>query len=95
MRLSGQEIVNALCVNIAARKMIQPDQVDVELMWDDEYGFSAEVFVGERNQILIEANILESIEQYVYKEYNTRIFRDQIRLEIVNDEDIEAEITIN
>ncbi|TCZ81077.1 DUF2653 family protein [Paenibacillus albiflavus] len=94
MRLSGQEIVNALCINIAARKMIQPDQVDVELMWDDDYGFSAEVFVGERNQILIEASIHEAIEQYVYKEYNIRIFRDQIQL-VLTDEDIEADINVD
>lgn len=94
MRLSGQEIVNALCINIAQRKLIKPEQVEVELMWDDDYGFSAEAFVGGRNQILIEGNILESIEQYVYSEYNIRIFRDQIQLLVV-DEDIEAEIRID
>jgi len=94
MRLSGDEIVNAICINIATRKMIQPGQVDVELAWDDDYGFSAEVFVGERNQILIEATIHEAIEQYVYNEYNIRIFRDQIQL-VFTGEDIEAEINVN
>jgi Protein of unknown function (DUF2653) len=94
MRLSGQEIVNALCIHIAQRKVIKPEQVDVELMWDDDYGFSAEAFVGERNQILIEGTILEAIEQYMFSEYNTRVFRDQIQLLVV-DEDIEAEIRMN
>lgn len=92
MRLTGQEIVNAMCINIALRKMVKPTEVDVELAWDDELGFSAEVFVGERSQIFAEPGILEAIEQYVYQEYNLRVFRDQIKL-VLTDEDIEAEIS--
>jgi hypothetical protein len=82
MRLSMDEIVNAICLHIASRKQIQPNDVEVELSWDEELGFTAEVFVGGRNQYLVEANMLEAIEQYMYKEYGRRVFRSQIHLEV-------------
>jgi hypothetical protein len=93
MRISEQEIINAICLNIAERKQLKPSDVEVELMWDEDLGFSAEVFTQGRNQILIQANLLEAIEQYMYKQYDLRVFRDQIRLEL--DEEIVADIAVS
>ncbi|PZE21872.1 YxcD family protein [Paenibacillus xerothermodurans] len=90
MRLSEQEIINAICLNIAQRKQLQPNQVEVELMWDEEYGFSAEVFTEGRSQIIVAANILEAIERYALNQLNTRVFRDQIHLKL--EEEIVADI---
>jgi len=90
MRLPEDVIVNAICVHTAKRKKIQPTQVQVEMMWDEEYGFSAEVHAEGRSQIIIEATILEAIEQYLYEMYDMRVFRDQIRL--VLEDEIVAEI---
>ncbi|ANE47896.1 hypothetical protein SY83_18145 [Paenibacillus swuensis] len=80
MRLTMDEIINAVCISIADRKQMKPNDVEVELSYDDELGYTAEVFVQGRSQYLVEANLLEAIEQYVYKEYNRRIFRSDIRL---------------
>ncbi len=33
MKLMEQDIINAICLNIAERKQLQPTQVEVELMW--------------------------------------------------------------
>lgn len=82
MRLSQQEIMNAICVHIAERRQIKPEEVQVQLMYEDDLGFSAEIFVGGRNQILIEGNMLEAIERYVLNEYQLRIFRTDIVLDI-------------
>ncbi|ALS22528.1 MULTISPECIES: YxcD family protein [Paenibacillus] len=90
MRLSEQDIINAICLNIAERKQIQPTQVEVELMWDEDLGFSAEVHAEGRSQILIAANMLEAIERYLLKEYNMRVFRDQIQLNL--EDEIVADI---
>ncbi|MCR8641638.1 YxcD family protein [Paenibacillus sp. N1-5-1-14] len=90
MRLTEQEITNAICVSVAQRRMVKPTDVDVSMMWDEDYGFSAEVYVSGRNQILVQATILEAIEQYMYQQYDQRIFRDQIQL--VLDEEIVADI---
>jgi hypothetical protein len=90
MRLSQQDIMNALCMHVAERKQIKPEQVTVELMWDEDLGYSAEVLAEGRNQILVEANILEAIERYLLVLWDQRVFRSQISLDI--DEEMEEMI---
>jgi hypothetical protein len=90
MRLSEQEVINAVCLNMAERKQVKPTDVNVELMWDEDTGFSAEVFTNGRSQILVQGNLLEAIEQYMYNQYEMRVFRDQIELRL--EEEIVAEI---
>ncbi|WP_453991917.1 YxcD family protein [Bacillus nitroreducens] len=59
--LSEQEIINAVCVYTGLKKQVKPEEVEVELMYDDDYGFSAEVYVNDRKQVLIMANLIEAI----------------------------------
>jgi hypothetical protein len=82
MRLTEQDIMNAICMHIGERKQIKPEFVQVQLMWDEDLGFSAEVLAEGRSQILIEANMLEAIERYLLVVWDQRVFRSQITLEI-------------
>jgi hypothetical protein len=82
MRLNEQDIMNAICMHIAERKQIKPDQVQVQLMWDEDLGYSAEVIAEGRNQILVESNMLEAIERYLFNQWDQRVFRSQISLDI-------------
>ncbi|MFD0619100.1 MULTISPECIES: YxcD family protein [Paenibacillus] len=82
MRLSMDEIVNAICTHMAERKQVRPTDVLVELCWDEENGFTAEVTIQGRLQYLVEANMLEAIERYMFSEYNRRVYRDQIHLDV-------------
>lgn len=82
MVLNEQDIMNAICLNTALRKQIRPEAVDVQLMYDDDLGYSAEVTAMGRSQFIIEATILEAIEQYLYKEHGLQVFRSQISLDI-------------
>ncbi|WP_442598743.1 YxcD family protein [Neobacillus sp. D3-1R] len=59
--IAEQDIINAICVYISRKKQITPQEVEVELMYDDDYGFSAEVYVAERKQVLINLNIIEAL----------------------------------
>ncbi|MCS7464430.1 YxcD family protein [Paenibacillus doosanensis] len=90
MRLSEQDIINAICLHIGERKQLHPSQVEVELMWDEDYGFSAEVFAEGRSQIIVAANMLEAIERYLLTQMNIRVFRDQIELKL--EDEIVADI---
>ncbi|CAM3735452.1 YxcD family protein [Mesobacillus zeae] len=63
--ISEQDIVNALCLYTAEKKQVNPDDVGVELMYDDDYGFSAETHVNGRNQILITQNIIEALRMWI------------------------------
>jgi Protein of unknown function (DUF2653). len=86
------EIVNAVCLHMAERHEVPVSAVEVELLWDEEQGYSAEVWVQGRSRFLIEANLKESIMRYVMNEYQVRAYPSQITLEIVNDEEIWANI---
>jgi len=82
LRLSEQEIVNAICLHMAERKQILPTQVQVEMLWDEEQGFAAEVTAQGQMQEISAASILEAIERYLLKEHQMRVFRSQIRLDL-------------
>ncbi|TCP29306.1 uncharacterized protein DUF2653 [Scopulibacillus darangshiensis] len=61
VKVSEQDIINALCLYIADKKGLPPQEVEIELMYDDKYGFSAEAYAGGRKQILITANMIEAL----------------------------------
>jgi hypothetical protein len=92
MRLSEQEIINAICLNMAERKRLKPTDIEVEMMWDEDLGFSAEISAEGRSQMLIQANLLEAIEQYLLNQYQMRVFRDQIQL--VLEDEIVADVAV-
>lgn len=90
IRIYTDEIINAVCLHMADRKGVKPSDVEVQLSWEEQYGFTAEVWIGGRSQYLLEANLLEAIEQYMFKQYNRRVFRSNITLDA--DEDFWADI---
>ena len=85
------EIINAVCLHLAERHQVPVTTVEVELMYDDELGFNAEVWVEGRSRYLVEANLKEAIFRYLLTEYGRRVYPDDIRLEL--NEEIEAAIT--
>lgn len=92
MRLSMDEIINAVCLHMAERKQVKPTDVEVELMWEEEHGYTAEVWIQGRSQYLVEANLLEAIERYMLQQYGQRVFRSQIRLDL--EDEIVADIVL-
>ncbi|PQP81861.1 DUF2653 domain-containing protein [Paenibacillus sp. PCH8] len=88
MVLSMDEIVNAICIHTAERKGVRPTDVNVELSWEEDTGYSAEVWVQGRSQYLVESNMIEAILRYLHSEYNVRAYREDVRLDL--DEEITA-----
>jgi hypothetical protein len=89
--ISEQDIINSVCVYIAKKKQIHPEAVEVELMYDDDYGFSAEVFVDDRKQVLITANLIEALRLWL-DEYLGRDPYAPIKLHLDDNEGILAYI---
>ncbi|WP_313894842.1 DUF2653 family protein [Psychrobacillus sp.] len=56
-----QNIINAICVYVARSKQITPQEVEVELLYDDETGFSAEAFVNGQTEILHTPKLIEAL----------------------------------
>jgi hypothetical protein len=92
MRLSMDEIVNAVCIHMAERHEVPVESVEVELLYEEEQGFSAEVWIQGRSRFLIEANIKEAIMRYVLTQYDQRVFPSQIQLEV--EDEMWADIAI-
>ncbi|KFN02104.1 DUF2653 family protein [Bacillus clarus] len=90
IKISEQELINALCVYIAEKRQVSPEEVLVELMYDDDYGFSAEVEVNGRQQILIQANLIEALRLWLDREYNVNSFAARLQLELDDEEGIFA-----
>jgi len=89
--LSMDEIINSICLHMAERKQVQPTDVLVELSWEEETGYTAEVWVQGRSQYLVESNMVEAILRYMHSEYGIRAYREQVKLEL--DEEITAVVT--
>ncbi|MBW5446541.1 DUF2653 family protein [Cohnella sp. CFH 77786] len=82
MRLSMDEIVNAVCLNLADRHQVPVESIQVELLYDEDNGFSAEVWVQGRSRFLVEANLKEAIVRYMETEYGRRVYPSQITLDV-------------
>lgn len=82
MKIFTDEIINAVCLNLADRRGVLPSEVEVQLSYDEEYGYTAEVWVKGRSQYILQSNILEALEQYFFSEYNIRVFSSNIELGI-------------
>ena len=89
--ISEQDIINALCVYTSRKKQVKPEEVEVELMYDDEYGFSAEAYVEGRKQVLITVNLIEALRMWL-EEYLNRDPYSGIELVLDDDQGIIAVI---
>ena len=71
LKLSEQDIINSVCLYAGNQKSLAPEEIEVELQYDDEtYGFSAEIFFTGRNQILAHRDLIEAIRFYLSSQLN-------------------------
>lgn len=71
LKISEQDIINAVCLHSADQKSMRPEEIEVELMFDDEnYGFSAEIYFNGRNQIITHRDLIEAIRFWMKETLN-------------------------
>lgn len=90
VKFSEQDVINAVCLHVASKRQIQPGDVVVELQWDEDHGFSAEVDVLGRQQVLIEANLIEAIRFYLQTAMDRNPYSAAITLVLDEEEGIIA-----
>ena len=91
MIVTMDEIVNAICLHMAERKHISPEEVQVELRWEEHTGYTGKVWIQGQSQYIIEANIKEAIIRFLDKSYHIRVYPEDIQLQL--DEEITATVT--
>ncbi|MDD1513800.1 YxcD family protein [Priestia megaterium] len=90
IKISEQDIINAMCLYIAEKKQVQPQEVEIELMYDDDYGFSAQSYVHDRKQVHITLNIIEALRFWLDREMNVDPYAAGLELELDDEEGIIA-----
>lgn len=91
--ISEQDIINSLCIYTAGKKQVRPEEVEIELMYDDDYGFSAESWVNGRKQVLIKVNIIEALRLWLDEVLNIDPFAAAIELKLDDEQGIIAYIS--
>lgn len=61
MIISEQDIINAICIDQSRKKYVQPEDVEVELMYDDDREFSAEAYVNGLKHNLQTIDMIEAL----------------------------------
>jgi hypothetical protein len=92
LTIPEQDIINALCVYTARKKELKPEEVEIELMYEDEYGFSAEAYWNGRKQVYVMINIIEALRIWL-EEYLNRDPYSGIELVLDDEEGIMALIS--
>ena len=61
--IEEQDIINAICLFMSHEKDVEPDQIEVELFYDDEESepFQAEIHVTHKTELITTAKIISSL----------------------------------
>lgn len=92
LTLSEQEIINAVCLFHAKFKNVNPEDVEVELMYDDDSGFTAEAYVGGDMEPYNTFNFIAAIRLYIEEQLNRDSMSARIVLDLHDEEGIIANI---
>jgi hypothetical protein len=90
LKLPEQEIINALCVYISRQENTAPEEVMVELIYEDDIGFGAEADYRHQHQFVKESGIIQSLRKWVQSQYDLDPFSVGIQLELIDHEGIVA-----
>ncbi len=90
--LSEQEVVNALCLFHAKFRKVDPSEVEVELMYDDIGGFTAEASVNGQLDVYNTVNFITAIRVYIDEQLQRDSMSARIVLDLHDDEGIIANI---
>ncbi len=90
--LSEQEVINAVCLFHAKFKNVAPQEVEVELMYDDASGFTAEAYVNGQLEFYNTVNFITAIRLYIDEQLHRDSMSARIVLDLHDDEGIIANI---
>ncbi|MFC5540589.1 MAG: YxcD family protein [Bacilli bacterium] len=90
--LSEQEIVDAVCLFHAKFKNVRPEDVEVELLYDDDRGFTAEAYVNGEMEPYNTVNFITAIRLYIEEQLQRDAMSARILLDLHDEEGIIANI---
>lgn len=92
LTLLEQDLINAVCLFHAKFKNVTPQQIDVELMYDDIAGYSAEAFYNGQLEVYNSVNFITAIRLYIDEQLGRDSMSARITLDIHDEEGMVAYI---
>ncbi|MEK4229463.1 YxcD family protein [Solibacillus sp. FSL H8-0538] len=92
LTLLEQDITNALCLFHARFKNVQPETVEIELMYDDVAGFSAEAYLNGQMDVYNTVNFITALRLYIDEQLGRDSMSARIMLDLHDEEGIIANI---
>lgn len=86
LTLYEQDLINAVCLFHARFQNISPDAVEVELMYDDLAGYTAEAHVHDKVELYNTVNFITALRLYIDEELERDSISARINLEIDDEE---------
>lgn len=91
--INEQDIINAICLSQAYYKSIRPEDVIVELAYDDDTGFGAEVEVNGQIEILNTGAMIGALRVWIKDVLHGDPFSTGIELILDDEEGIIAKLS--
>ncbi|MFD1705141.1 DUF2653 family protein [Siminovitchia sediminis] len=90
--ISEQDIINAICIDQARKRSVQPEEVEVELLFDDDHGFSADVYIHSWKHELQTVDMIQAIRLWIEEELHGDPYSAGIDLMLDDEEGIIAQV---
>lgn len=91
LTLFEQDLIDAVCLFHARFKQVAPSSIEVELMYDDTTGYSAEAHLNGHVELYNTVNFITALRLYIDEE----LHRDSVSARIVLDIDDEHGMIAN
>ncbi|WP_274307103.1 YxcD family protein [Solibacillus daqui] len=92
LTLLEQDLINAICLFHAKFKNVAPDEIEVELMYDDVAGYSAEAFYNGQLDVYNTVNFITALRLYIDEQLGRDSMAARIVLDIDDEEGMIAKV---
>lgn len=93
IKLFEQDLINVICIFHAKFKNVLPQNIEVELMYDDIAGYSAEAIVNGQTDVYTNPNVITAIRLYIDEQLGKDSISARISLDIDDEEGMIANIS--
>jgi hypothetical protein len=90
-----QDLVDSVCVFVAAREYTNPEDVEVDLAFNPSFGFSATAITRGRTRNLNEQDLIDSVAVYLRDYHNFNPDQLQVDLQFTENVGITASIKVS
>lgn len=92
LTLFEQDLINAVCLFHAKFKNVAPEEIEVELLYDDVAGYSAEAFYNGQLEVYNSVNFIMALRLYIDEQLGRDSMSARISLDIDDEHGMIANI---